>query len=94
MAEPLLVAQPSYAGIRDSDVPALQHAEELVCDQLTATKNRDGVWVWHRVRTQPESDELHRRVGRCPTPAGIVPWVRPAQIRRVTVPPRGRGRAT
>ena len=52
------------------------------------TKNRDGVWVYGTA-SGPNLNPTNYIVGSVvPSMAGIVPWVRPAQISsHVTVPP-------
>ena len=61
VAEPLLVAQPSYAGMQFYVYRPYKHAEELVYDLRRLSHDEEPGWglgVWHRVRPQPESDEL------------------------------------
>ena len=90
VAEPLLVAQPSYAGMqfyvyRPYNMPKNWY---VTFDGYPVTKNRDGVWVYGTA-SGPNLNPTNYIVGSVvPSMAGIVPWVRPAQISsHVTVPP-------
>ena len=90
VAEPLLVAQPSYAGMqfyvyRPYNMPKNWY---VTFDGYPVTKNRDGVWVYGTA-SGPNLNPTNYIVGSVvPSMAGIVPWVRPAQISSlVTTPP-------
>ena len=89
VAEPLLVAQPSYAGMqfyvyRPYNMPRNWY---VTFDGYPVTKNGDGVWVYGTA-SGPNLNPTNYIVGSVvPSMAGIVPWVRPAQISSLVVVP-------
>lgn len=89
VAEPLLVAQPSYAGMqfyvyRPYNMPRNWY---VTFDGYPVTKNGDGVWVYGTA-SGPNLNPTNYIVGSVvPSMAGIVPWVWPAQISSLVVVP-------
>ena len=77
VAEPLLVAQPSYAGMqfyvyRPYNMPKNWY---VTFDGYPVTKNRDGVWVYGTA-SGPNLNPTNYIVGSVvPSMAGIVRWL-------------------
>ena len=91
VTEPLLVAQPSYAGMqfyvyRPYNMPKGWY---VTFDGYPDRKNDDGVWVYG-TSNGPNLTPTNYIVGSVvPSMAGITPWVQPAQIselRKVPTP--------
>lgn len=82
VTEPLLVAQPSYAGMqfyvfRPYNMPKDWY---VTFDGFPVRKNPDGVWVYG-TSNGPNLTPTNYIVGSVvPSMAGITPWVQPAQI--------------
>ncbi|MBQ9564143.1 MAG: hypothetical protein IJU98_01015 [Synergistaceae bacterium] len=82
VAEPLLVEQPSYAGMtfyvyRPYNMPKGWY---VTFDGFPVRKNDDGVWVYG-TSSGPNLTATNYIVGSVvPSLAGITPWVQPAQI--------------
>lgn len=82
ITEPLLVAQPSYAGMtfyvyRPYNMPADWY---VTFDGYPVKKNPDGVWVYG-TSNGPNLTPTNYIVGSVvPSMAGITPWVQPSQI--------------
>ncbi|MCR5346529.1 MAG: hypothetical protein K6E38_02030 [Fretibacterium sp.] len=82
VTEPLLVAQPTYAGMtfyvcRPYNMPKDWY---VTFDGYPVRKNPDGVWVYG-TSNGPSLTPTNYIVGSVvPSMAGITPWVQPAQI--------------
>jgi hypothetical protein len=91
LAEPMLIQQPSYAGMRfyvykPYNMPKGWYA---TFDGYPVTKNKDGVWVYGTY-AGPNLMPTHYIVGSVvPAAAGLSPYIDPVQISSVTtlVPP-------
>ena len=82
VTEPLLVAQPSYAGMqfyvyRPYNMPKGWY---VTFDGYPVKKNSDGVWVYGTANG-PNLNPTNYIVGSVvPSMAGLMPWVHPARI--------------
>jgi hypothetical protein len=91
LAEPLLIDQPSYAGMRfyvykPYNMPKGWYA---TFDGYPVTQNKDGVWVYGTY-SGPNLTPTHYIVGSVvPSMAGLSPYIDPVQISSATtlVPP-------
>ncbi len=90
VAEPLLVAQPSYAGMRfyvykPYDMPKNWYA---TFDGYPVTKNKDGVWVYGTY-AGPNLTPTNYIVGSViPSMAGLSPYTRSVQVSSITTLPQ------
>lgn len=90
VAEPLLVAQPSYAGMRfyvyrPYNMPKNWYA---TFDGYPVTKNKDGVWVYGTY-SGPNLTPTNYIVGSViPSMAGLSPWTRSVQVSSITTLPQ------
>jgi hypothetical protein len=93
VAEPLLVAQPTYAGMqfyvyKPYDMPKDWYA---TFDGYPVTKNGDGVWVYGTY-SGPVLRPTGYIVGSViPSLAGLSPWTRSVQVSSVTTLPQTAG---
>ena len=82
VAEPLLVEQPSYAGMTFYVYKPYNMPKDwyVTFDGYPVKKNADGVWVYG-TSNGPNLSATNYIVGSVvPSMAGITPWVQPAQI--------------
>ncbi|MDR1730876.1 MAG: hypothetical protein LBR61_02150 [Synergistaceae bacterium] len=95
VAEPLLVEQPAYAGMRfyvykPYDMPSNWY---VTFDGYPVTKNRDGVWVYG-TNAGPSLTPTNYIVGSViPSMAGLSPWTKSVHISSVSTLPQLRNSA-
>lgn len=89
VAEPILVPQPAYAGMRfyvfrPYDMPRGWY---VTFDGFPVYRNRDGVWVYGTF-AGPNLIRTHYVVGSVvPTAAGLIPFANPVQISSMSTSP-------